>query len=128
MKNQSVELTRMTEDERARYTGLSAVFKALAHPTRLFIVNKLRQRPFCVCDITMLVGADTSTISKHLSVLKGAGLVTDEKEGTSVYYSLSCGCADELFAAAETVIRENLARFRRVVEGSPSSDSGKKTN
>jgi DNA-binding transcriptional ArsR family regulator len=121
VQDEPVEVTRMTEDERARYAGLSTVFKALAHPTRLFIVSKLEERPYCVCDITMLVGADTSTISKHLSVLKAAGLVTNEKEGTSVYYSLGCGCTDELLAAAEAVFRENLERFRRVVDGGPGS-------
>lgn len=117
MKKEALDVARMTEDERARYLGLSLVFKALAHPTRLFIVNKLKEQPHCVCDLTMLVGADTSTISKHLSVLKSAGIVTDSKQGTSVYYSLSCGCMSQLFAGAETVMRGNLDRFRRMVGG-----------
>lgn len=126
MKKQPVEEARMTSDERARFAGLSTVFKALSHPTRLFIVNKLKERPYCVCDLTMLVGADTSTISKHLSVLKAAGFVTDAKEGTSVYYSLSCGCVNELFAGAETVMRNNLDRFRIAVEGGPTTKSGRR--
>ncbi len=119
MKREATDAARMTEEDRARYDGLAAVFKALAHPTRLFIVNKLAEEPYCVCDLTTLVGADTSTISKHLSVLKNAGLVTDAKQGTSVYYSLSCGCMNQLFAGAQTVMRENLDRFRRIVEGNP---------
>jgi len=117
MKKETFDVARMTEDERARYVGLSLVFKALGHPTRLFIVNKLKEQPHCVCDLTTLVGGDTSTISKHLLVLKNAGLVTDTKQGTSVYYRLSCGCMSQLFAGAETVMRGNLDRFRRMVDG-----------
>ncbi|HUX52546.1 MAG TPA: metalloregulator ArsR/SmtB family transcription factor [Spirochaetia bacterium] len=115
MKKETIDGAKMTDEDRARYVGLSLVFKALAHPTRLFIVNKLREQPYCVCDLTTLVGADTSTISKHLSVLRNAGLVSDTKQGTSVFYSLSCGCMNQLFAGAETVMRENFDRFRRMI-------------
>ncbi|HUZ17221.1 MAG TPA: metalloregulator ArsR/SmtB family transcription factor [Spirochaetia bacterium] len=115
MKKETTDEAKMTGEERGRYEGLSTVFKALAHPTRLFIVNRLKEQPYCVCDLTTLVGADTSTISKHLSVLKNAGLVTDTKQGTSVYYSLSCGCMSQLFAGAESVVREKLDRFQRMV-------------
>jgi ArsR family transcriptional regulator len=73
----------------------------------------------------MLVGADTSTISKHLSVLKSAGIVTDSTQGTSVYYSLSCGCMSQLFAGAETVMRGNLDRFRRMVGGNTACDGAR---
>lgn len=118
MEKQSTEEPRLTGEERLRYAGLSTVFKALSHPTRLFIVNKLKEQPYCVCDLTRLIGADTSTISKHLSVLKASGFVTDRKQGTSVYYRLSCVCVDQLFESAETVVRANLERIRQVLEPS----------
>ena len=51
------------------------VFKALGHPTRLWIVQQLADGEHCVCEFVEAVGADFSTISKHLSVLKQAGLL-----------------------------------------------------
>ena len=61
----------------------AAVYKALGHPTRLFIVEELSHGERCVCELTAMVGADVSTVSKHLSVLRGVGLVEDEKRGAA---------------------------------------------
>jgi DNA-binding transcriptional ArsR family regulator len=52
------------------YAAGAQVFKALAHPSRLLIVDELMQSERCVCELTELVGSDMSTVSKHLSVLK----------------------------------------------------------
>ncbi len=70
----------------------AAVFKALGHPTRLFIAEELGKGERCVCDLTEMVGADTSTVSRHLSVLRNAGIVKDEKRGLQVFYSLKTPC------------------------------------
>ena len=64
----------------------SKVFKALAHPTRLFMVEELAKGRKCVGDLTALVEADASTVSKHLSILRQAGIVRDEKAGVQVFY------------------------------------------
>ncbi len=61
----------------AKTQGLTTranVFKALAHPSRLLIVEELAQTERCVCELTEMIGADMSTVSKQLSVLKGAHL------------------------------------------------------
>lgn len=69
------------------------VFKALGHPTRLWIVEQLAdEREHCVCEFVNAVGVDFSTISKHLSVLKQAGVIEDDKRGKQVYYKLTCPC------------------------------------
>jgi len=68
------------------------VFKALGHPTRLWIVLQLADGEHCVCEFVDAVGADFSTISRHLSVLKQAGVIEDDKRGKSVYYRLTCPC------------------------------------
>lgn len=68
------------------------VFKALGHPTRLWIVKQLADGEQCVCKFVEAVGADFSTISKHLSVLKQAGIIEDDKRGKQVYYRLRCPC------------------------------------
>ena len=74
------------------YKQRAAVIKALGHPSRLLIVDELARGERCVCELTELVGADISTVSKHLSVLKRAGLVQDEKRGVQVFYRLRCPC------------------------------------
>jgi ArsR family transcriptional regulator len=84
--------------------------KALAHPSRILIVEKLAEKPYCVCELTGMIGADTSTVSKHLSILRNAGLISDSKKGTSVYYSLEAPCLLRLLGCVESVIEQNLKR------------------
>jgi DNA-binding transcriptional ArsR family regulator len=100
----------MTEMEQRRSTGRAAILKALAHPSRLLIVEKLSEKSYCVCELTAMIGADTSTVSKHLSVLKNAGIISDRKQGTSVYYSLEAPCLPRLLGCVESVIQKNLQR------------------
>ncbi len=68
------------------------VFKALGHPTRLWIVEQLAGGERCVCEFVKAVGVDFSTISKHLSVLNHAGVIEGDKRGKQVYYRLLCPC------------------------------------
>jgi ArsR family transcriptional regulator len=100
----------MTEQERLRSEERARILKAIAHPTRIFIVEKLSSGPHCVCELTEMIGADTSTVSKHLSILKNAGIIGDEKRGTSVYYSLRCECIMKFIGCIEQVIKMNLDR------------------
>ena len=79
------------------YKEKAKIFKALAHPTRLFIVDKLFTEEMCVTDLMEGLDADVSTVSKHLSVLKNAGIVKDERRGSMVFYSLSMPCVVEVF-------------------------------
>lgn len=90
--------------------------KALAHPTRLFIVDELsRHGERCVCELTDLVGADISTVSKHLSLLKAAGIVEDDKRGNMVFYRLAIPCVAQFFDCIESVLRGNAGQSRRVL-------------
>ena len=82
------------------------VMKALAHPTRLFIVDELSRGERCVCELTDGIGADVSTVSKHLSVLKRAGIVLDDKRGVQVYYRLRVPCILNFFGCVEAVLEE----------------------
>ncbi|MBW7904624.1 MAG: metalloregulator ArsR/SmtB family transcription factor [Phycisphaerae bacterium] len=93
---------------RARYDARARIAKALAHPSRLMILEALEAREACVCDLTDLVGADQSTVSKHLAVLKQAGLVEDRKDGVMVYYKLKVCCLQGFWDCIETVLAQNL--------------------
>ena len=80
-------------NERKEYIAAQArIFKALGHPSRLLMVDALLDGEKCVCDLQALVGDDMSTVSKHLAVLREAGVVTDEKRGKQVFYRLHCAC------------------------------------
>ena len=92
--------TKSQLDARAR------VMKALAHPTRLFIVDELSRGERCVCELTEKIGADVSTVSKHLSVLKSAGIVLDDKRGVQVFYRLRVPCILNFFGCVEAVLEE----------------------
>jgi len=74
------------------YSAQAAVIKAMAHPTRLLILNSLKKKETCVCELRELVGDNLSTVSKHLSVLKTAGLVAARREGNWLHYRLTCPC------------------------------------
>ncbi len=81
----------------ARLTARARLFKALAHPSRILMVEQLAGGERCVCELTEMIGADMSTVSKHLSVLKAAGIVQDQKRGMQVYYRLKMPCVLRLF-------------------------------
>lgn len=78
------------------YSTEAAAFKALGHPTRLFIVHQLGKRDACVCALTALVGDDISTVSKHLSVLRAAGIVDSVRKGNQILYRLKLRCVLKL--------------------------------
>lgn len=66
------------------------ILKAIAHETRLKIVKILAtQGKKCVCELVDLLGFDQSTISKHLNILKNAGIVKSNKVGLKVIYSVT---------------------------------------
>ncbi len=107
----------MTEKDRLKAEARAQVLKALAHPTRIYIVDVLSSEGSqCVCDLTERVGADTSTISRHLAVLKGAGILSDRKEGTTVYYSLACDCISDFMSGLESVLRAKQRRSEEMYD------------
>ena len=106
----------MKAHEKVRCEARAAIFKALGHPTRLFIMEKLRENPHCVCELTDLIGADTSTVSKHLSILKNTGLVQSRKEGTTVYYSITCSCLVQFMEGAESLLRMKAEADRAAID------------
>ncbi|MCX5682288.1 MAG: metalloregulator ArsR/SmtB family transcription factor [Planctomycetota bacterium] len=93
-----------------RYDARARIVKSLAHPTRLFIVDALSRGERCVQDLTEMVGADISTVSKHLTILKAAGIVEVEKRGAQVFYSLRCPCVTNFFGCVEAVLKASARK------------------
>ncbi len=112
----------------------ASLFKALADPARLVILATLAraEHEVCVCDFTLGLGLNQSTVSHHLRLLKDAGLVTSVRRGTWGYYSLSPDTRSRLESALVSLLpvkvgsNENASqprdsqsrRKRRVLSGS----------
>lgn len=100
-------MIRMDPKKQIALVSRARVFKALAHPSRLFILEQLTDGERCVCELTNMIGSDMSTVSKHLSVLKSAGVIQDEKRGLQVYYSLKMPCILRFFDCVGEVLETN---------------------
>jgi ArsR family transcriptional regulator len=98
---------KMKSQVKTQHEARAKIIKAMAHPSRLFIIEELSKKERCVGELTEMIGADASTISKHLSVLKNAGLVADEKRGNSIFYHLRVPCIMEFMGCVEDVLSAN---------------------
>lgn len=97
------------------YKQKATIIKAMGHASRLIIIDALAEGEKCVCELQRLVGSDLSTVSKHLSVMKSAGLVTDRKEGLQVFYRLRVPCVLRFFECVEAVLRANTEEATRAM-------------
>ena len=99
-------------DEKTKYQleARARIIKAMAHPARLFIIQTLQNGERCVCDLTEMIGSDISTVSKHLSLLKNAGIVQDQKRGNQVFYQLRTPCILRFLQCVESVLQESKSK------------------
>ncbi len=100
----------MDIQRKKRLQSRANILKALAHPSRLLIVEELAKGERCVCELQKMIGADISTVSKHLAVLKKAGLVHDDKRGLQVFYCLLSPCVMNFFGCIESVIEAHKTK------------------
>lgn len=103
---------KLSGRNRERYEAKARMMKTLAHPTRLFMIEELSRGERCVCELRDMVGADISTVSKHLALLKAAGIVADDKRGLQVFYRLKTPCVLGFFDCVQEVQRA-VAPVRR---------------
>ncbi len=96
-----------------RRRARAAVFKALGHPARLRIVEELAGGERCVCELVGAVGLGWSTVSRHLSVLKAAGVLDDDKRGLQVFYRLALPCVASFTACLDAARRGEAVEVRR---------------
>jgi ArsR family transcriptional regulator, arsenate/arsenite/antimonite-responsive transcriptional repressor len=79
------------------------LFRALADPTRLGIIEQLRGGEQCVCDLTDMLETGQSRLSFHLKTLKDAGLLRDRRQGRWIYYSLEPDAIAEIESAVAAI-------------------------
>ncbi|MBN1356649.1 winged helix-turn-helix transcriptional regulator [bacterium] len=100
----------MNRKTREKFEARARIIKSMGHPTRLFIVDELSRGERCVCELTDMIGADVSTVSKHLTVLRHSGIVQDEKRGSQVFYSLTVPCVLNFFDCVESVLKARIKK------------------
>jgi ArsR family transcriptional regulator len=80
------------------------VLKAMGHPSRLLMLEAVATGPKCVGELQAIVGSDLSTVSRHLAVLKNAGILSDRKQGSKVLCSLRVPCVLNFFNCVDAVL------------------------
>lgn len=93
----------MAKAKAINFKAQAQMFKALAHPARLLMVDELSRGERCVCELAELVGFEMPTVSRHLSLLKQAGIVRDEKRGSKVFFRLMTPCVMNFFRCVASV-------------------------
>ncbi|MGM0607205.1 MAG: ArsR/SmtB family transcription factor [Candidatus Muiribacteriota bacterium] len=105
-------MKKFNEDYKIR----AKIFKALAHPARLYIVEILNNQPECVQNLTKLIGTDMSTVSRHLTVLKNAGIIGFTKKGLYVHYFLKIKCINNFFDCLNEFVKESNSKTNNIVK------------
>lgn len=96
----------MNKDIENEFLEKANIFKALGHPTRLYIIHAVKDKKMSVKELTEIVGIDISTMSKHLDVLKRNGIIKGEKEKNFIYYRLAIPCVLEFMNCAVKIINK----------------------
>ncbi len=86
------------------------IIKAMGHPVRLMMIEFLKKRERSFSDIFDLFKLDKSTVSKHLLVLKEAGIVSSRKNGADMVYKLEVPCVTDFFSCVTAVIESNVKK------------------
>jgi ArsR family transcriptional regulator len=86
----------------------SKILQAMAHPVRLITIDLLKEKEKSFSEIFKTFDFDKSTISKHLTVLKNAGIIKSRKEGTETFFTLAVPCIINFFNCIDAVIENNI--------------------
>jgi ArsR family transcriptional regulator len=105
----------MDDARKAYLEAKSKVLKALGHSARLLIAEELGRGERCVCEFVEMTGLDYSTVSRHLAVMKEAGIVSDEKRGKQVFYRLRVPCVLNFMECVEEVVRADAAEKQKMI-------------
>lgn len=88
------------------YQEQAQLFRALSHPVRLRILDILARQEACVCHLTAVLGQRQPYVSQQLATLRDAGLVTDRRDGTLIYYRLADDHLAELLEEGKAVVQD----------------------
>jgi ArsR family transcriptional regulator len=87
------------------YQQRAAIMKALSSPARLMILDHLKDGERCICELQPLFRQDKSTLSRHVSALRNAGIVRERRDGVRIYLSLAAPCILSIFDCVSGVVK-----------------------
>lgn len=94
---------------RPLYQAKAEFFKTLGHPVRIRVLELLSVREHAVSELLAEIAVEPASLSQQLTMLRRAGLVTNRKEGSAVYYALTSPQVAELLAVARTILTSVLS-------------------
>jgi ArsR family transcriptional regulator len=98
----------LSKKKKLLFEKQAEITKAIGHPLRIAIVDFLKDGEQCVCDIAEHVSSERSNVSRHLSVMVGAGVLDYRKEGLKVIYRLKTLCILKFFSCVTGVLKQQL--------------------
>jgi len=98
----------ISQKKRLVFEKQAEIVKAMAHPVRIAVLDFLKDGPQCVCDIAEYVDSERSNVSRHLSVMVNAGILTHRKEGLKVIYSLKAPCIMDFFSCITNCLKQRI--------------------
>lgn len=100
-----------------KYLEIKAeIISAAAHPIRLAIIEYLSDGEKCVCDIAANINAQRSNVSRHLSKMTNAGLLSYRKQQQNIYYSLKTPCILNFLGCIDEIARENAKQAAKLLK------------
>ncbi len=105
----------ISDKEMKVYELKAQIFQAAGHPIRLAVIDYLAEGEQCVCDIVEHVGAQRSNVSRHLSTMLQAGVLSSRKDGLKVMYSLQMPCLASFTACVESALKERLTQQKELL-------------
>jgi DNA-binding transcriptional ArsR family regulator len=106
----------LSRRKRLLFEKQAEIARAMAHPLRVAVLDFLRDGEKCVCDIAAHIGAERSNVSRHLSVMTGAGILEFRKEGLKVIYKLKCPCTLDFFSCATGVLKQQAKENEKLLK------------
>ena len=105
----------LSKSKKMLFAKQAEVAKAIAHPVRIAILDFLRDSEQCVCDIAEHVGSERSNVSRHLSVMLGAGVLESRKQGLKVIYKLKTPCILDCFSCISACLKQQVKETEKLL-------------
>ena len=97
------------------YEGQANVLKALGQPTRLQILDLLKDGERCVCEIFPAIHQEQANVSKHLSILKQAGILESRKDGLRIIYKIKAPEVLNLLGGVSKLLKAQVNEQHRLM-------------
>jgi len=108
----------LNKQKKILFEKQAEIAKAIAHPLRIAILDFLKNKEQCVCDIAAHIGSERSNVSRHLSVMVRAGVLECRKDGLKVIYKLKTPCILDCFSCITTCLKQQAdenVKFLRAI-------------